>query len=262
MSDIAVALCVFAVAFFMSMAGKGGGNFYILIMLAAGISMHSAAVTSQLIMIAAAIVSVFVYHRDRKIDWKLALVLDPPTDIMAFAGGYFAGSWDASVLKTIFAISLIIVSLFMFMPAAQQKRIDRTGPGFWKRDFGGESYTVDLRFAVPITAAVGFMAGAVGISGGTFKIPLMVLACGVPMKTAVATSSAMVGVTALMGFMGHFASGSIDFATALPLALAGFLGGLAGSRNALKTKPENLKKIFASVNLLAGILMLFSLFMK
>lgn len=70
----------------------------------------------------------------------------------------------------------------------------------------------------------------VGISGGSFKIPLMVLLCGVPMKIAVGTSSLMVGLTALMGFLGHSIAGHFDWRIALPVAIAGLLGGVVGGK--------------------------------
>ena len=99
--------------------------------------------------------------------------------------------------------------------------------------------------ALPITAATGWIAGMVGISGGAFKVPLMVLACGVPMRVAVGTSSAMIAVTALMGLLGHSAAGDFDAAWVIPASLAAFTGGLAGGTVSLKTKSKNLQRIFA-----------------
>ncbi len=99
----------------MAMVGKGGGNFYVLIMLLTGISMHNAATTSQLIMIFTSITAMLVFHKNKKVDWKLALIIDPPTDIMAFIGGYFSGTINAITLKILFALILIIISIFMFI---------------------------------------------------------------------------------------------------------------------------------------------------
>ncbi|PLX32301.1 MAG: sulfite exporter TauE/SafE family protein, partial [Clostridiales bacterium] len=103
--------------------------------------------------------------------------------------------------------------------------------------------------------AVGFFAGAIGISGGAFKVPLMVLLCGVPMEIAVWTSSAMVATTALKGFAGHMVHGSFDPAFALPLVAMAIAGGFIGSKCAIKSRPRNLKKIFAATNLLAAVIM-------
>jgi hypothetical protein len=51
---------------------------------------------------------------------------------------------------------------------------ERAGPrpkrsGFRRREFGEEKYTVNLWLALPITAVTGLVAGAVGLSGGSFN---------------------------------------------------------------------------------------------
>jgi uncharacterized membrane protein YfcA len=75
----------------------------------------------------------------------------------------------------------------------------------------------------------------------------------------VGTSSAMVAVTALMGLLGHSFNGHIDLSFALPLMAIAIVGGIIGGSFALKSKPKNLKKIFALTNLAAGIIMIISI---
>ena len=243
----------------MAMVGKGGGNFYILTMVTAGISMHHAATTSQLIMMLTATISMLIFNQNKRIDWKLAFIIDPATDIMAFVGGYLAGGFQGYILKMMFAISLIIVTIFMFIPAKNRKVNSKNKFGYWKRDFGDYQYVVNLWLAIPIASIVGFFAGAIGISGGSFKIPLMVLACGVPIEVAVGTSSAMIAVTALMGFIGHGLHGNINLQLAIPLVIAAVAGGLIGSRLAIKSKAKNLKLLFAIINLIAAVSMIISI---
>jgi uncharacterized membrane protein YfcA len=59
----------------------------------------------------------------------------------------------------------------------------------------------------------------VGASGGSFLVPLMVLACGVPMHAAVGTASVLIAVTAMMGFTGHALQGDFNLLRAIPLAV-------------------------------------------
>jgi len=108
---------------------------------------------------------------------------------------------------------------------------------------------------IPTTAAIGFAAGMVGVSGGSFKIPLMVLACGVPMRVAVGTSSVMVAATALMGFLGHTISGDFNATWAIPLVLVALVGGLLGAKFSIKARPGKLKLIFAYTTLAAAVFM-------
>lgn len=252
---VIVGAIVLLVAVLMAMTGRGGGNFYVPVLVASGMSMHGAATTAQLILLATAIAAVLVFHRYRKIDWKLALVLDPPTDIMAFVGGYYAHNIGGMALKLVFVGALVLAGFFMLRPVRMQAANRRCGFGFWRRQYDGDEYIVNLWFAIPITAATGLIAGMVGVSGGSFKIPLMVLACGVPMSIAVGTSSAMVAATAVMGFAGHAVRGDFDPASAIPLVVVAVVGGLLGGRLSVRTRPKNLKRIFAYTTLAAAVFM-------
>jgi len=86
----------------------------------------------------------------------------------------------------------------------------------------------------------------------------MVLACGVPMRIAVGTSSAMVAATALMGFSGHLLGGDFNPHLAVPIAVVAVVGGILGGKFSLKTNPENLKRIFAYTTLVASAFMIFN----
>src|SRR6056297_246158 len=249
-------IVMFIIATFMAMVGKGGGNFYLLAMISAGVSMTHAATTSQLIMMTTAGVSMLVFNKSKRIDWKLALIIDPATDVMAFVGGYLAGGFDEHILRLIFAGVLIVVSFFMFLPVKERKISSTNKFGYWKREFNGYNYVVNLWFAIPIAALTGFFAGAIGISGGSFKVPLMVLACGVPITVAVGTSSAMVAVTALTGFLGHSLHGNINLGLSIPLALIAVVGGIVGSRTAININSKNLKLVFALINTAAAVFMI------
>ncbi|MDY0235112.1 MAG: sulfite exporter TauE/SafE family protein [Gudongella sp.] len=255
-SVILISIIILVIAISMSMVGKGGGNFYVLVMVLAGVSMHNAATTSQLIMMGTSITSMIIFNKNKKVDWKLALIIDPPTDIMAFVGGYFAGNIEGTTLKLMFAILLVIISIFMFIPIKEKPLKQTDKFGYWNRTFGKYKYTVNLWITLPITAIVGFFAGAIGISGGAFKIPLMVMLCGIPMEIAIGTSSAMVAATAFMGFLGHSINGDFNPQLAIPLTVVAVIGGLIGSKYAIKSKPKNLKIIFALTNLLAAIIMI------
>jgi uncharacterized membrane protein YfcA len=109
---------------------------------------------------------------------------------------------------------------------------------------------------MPVTILTGFGSGMVGVSGGSFLVPLMVLACGVPMHTAVGTASTLIASSALMGFAGHAIQGDFNPSWAIPLAIITIIGGLVGGKLALKTKPKHLKKLFAYTNWLAAMFMI------
>jgi len=203
-------IAILGLAILMTMTGRGGGNFYVPVLVACGAPMHQAAASGQLILLATAAAATLLFHKNRTVDWRLALAIDPPTDIMAFVGGYLSGYVGGITLKLVMASLLVVAGFCMLIKVKDRPRPATRRFGFWQRKFGHDTYTVNLWLALPITAVTGLVAGAVGISGGSFKVPLMVLACGVPMRVAVGTSSIMVAATAAMGLAGHATQGHFN----------------------------------------------------
>ena len=253
---IILAIVVFLIALVMTMTGRGGGNFYVVALIITGQTIYNSATMGQFILMLTAVAGMLIFHKHKLIDWKLALVIDPPTDIMAFVGGYFSGHISGFYLKIIFAALLVLAGFLMLIKISNRPIKKDKKFGFWHRTYGENKYVVNLWLVIPITAIVGLASGALGISGGSFKVPLMVLLCGIPMRIAVGTSAAMVAATALMGFIGHTASGHFDSHLAIPLGIAAVTGGILGGKLAIKTKPKNLKAIFAYTTLAAAVFMI------
>jgi uncharacterized membrane protein YfcA len=253
--NFAVAAGVLGISVLTAAVGRGGGNFYVPLLIAAGLPVHQAATIAQLILVTTALSSLLVFGIRGTVDWKRALVIDPPTDVMALVGGYFAHRFSSGMLKIVLSVLLVASGLLMLFPIKGGAWSRSRGRGFWQRSFRECRYTVNLWLTIPITALTGLVAGMVGISCGSFKIPLMVLLCGVPMRVAVGTSSAMVAATALMGLIGHAAGGDLVVnwrVFALAALAAG--GGLAAGALSLKTRPEALKMLFAFTLAAAGFM--------
>lgn len=257
-----VLAAIMGLAVLMTMTGRGGGNFYVPVLVACGLPMHQAAASGQFILLATAAAATLLFYRNRTVDWKLAVVIDLPTDIMAFVGGYFSAYVGGTTLKLVMASLLVVAGFCMLVKVKDRPRPSTSRFGFWQRQFGEDTYTVNLWLALPITALAGLAAGAVGVSCGSFKVPLMVVVCGVPMRIAVGTSSIMVASTAAMGLAGHATQGHFDAHWAIPMACAAVVGGILGSRFALKTKQHNLKTLFAVTTLAAAVFMATNAFLS
>ncbi len=251
---IAVA-SVLVISALMSMTGRGGGNFYVPILILCGLTMLQAATTGQFILLMTSLAATLFFAKKGRVDWKLALLIDPPTNVMALFGGYYAHLLPVDLLKAIFAVVLFLAGIFMLYPVKERSINKSKRLGYWHRRFDDDEYTVNLWLTVPITTVAGVVAGMTGISGGSFKVPLMVLLCGVPMRVAVGTSAAMVATTALMGLIGHAIAGDFNVAWAVPLGLTAVMGGMVGARVTLRTKPTTLKKVFAYTTFAAALFM-------
>jgi len=254
---IIVGFLIFIVAVAMTMVGKGGGNFYVVILAIAGVPMHEAATTGQFILFSASVAAMIVFQKNKSVSWRLAVLIGTFTALSALGGGYFSHLFSGFALKLIFAVMLIIAGAVMLVPVAEHRTsaINKHFGVIPVRS-GTEIYGVNLWIALPVTILTGFGSGMVGVSGGSFLVPLMVLACGVPMHTAVGTASTLIAATAFMGFTGHAVQGDFNPSWAVPLAIITVVGGILGGKLALSTKPKHLKKLFAYTNWLAALFMI------
>ena len=256
-----VSCLIFIVAVAMTMVGKGGGNFYVVILAIANIPMHQAATTGQFILFSASIAAMVIFQKNKSVSWALAVLIGSFTALSALGGGYFSHLFSGFILKIIFAVMLLITGLVMLIPVSERKNSKENNHiGIINIKSGDEIYGVNLLIAIPSTILTGFASGMVGVSGGSFLVPLMVLACGVSMHTAVGTASALIATTALMGFAGHAVQGDFNPSWAVPLAFVTIIGGIIGGKIALKSKPKNLKRLFAYTNWIAALFMILNAF--
>ncbi|RKX35646.1 MAG: sulfite exporter TauE/SafE family protein [Verrucomicrobia bacterium] len=259
-----LAVVFLLVSTLFSMIGMGGGILYVPILLFSGFGMSSAPAISLTLIAATSLAALSNFWKNNKVDWKLALVIDPPTDIMAFVGGYFSALVSDGILRTILVVVLMIAGTLMLKnrKAALLPKVGNEHWWLWHREFHGERYTVNLPLVLTATALIGVLSGMLGITGGIIKLPILVLLCGVPMDIAIATSTVMVAVTALSGLTGHALNGQVDWRTGLVLAVAAVAGGLIGSRISLSMDKVKLKKWFGGIVWLIAIRMLFQLIIK
>ena len=143
---------------------------------------------------------------------------------------------------------LLIGAYFMYRPVKERARSESDGRWWhWQRTGVAEPYTINVLIIVPIMIVAGFVAGMLGVGGGLIKVPAVVLLGGVPMRIAVGSSSLMIGVTALTGFVGHLLQGHFDLTLTLPLAAGVLIGSQIGPRLSVKTDRTRLKKYFAFI---------------
>lgn len=253
---VIISLLVFVVAIAMTMVGKGGGNFYVVILAIANIPMHEAATTGQFILFSASIAAMIIFQKSKSVSWPLAILVGASTALSALGGGYFSHLFSGFSLKLLFVVMLLAAGAVMLIPFPEDQKIaGNKRAGVITIKSGSETYRVSLWISLPATVLTGFASGMVGVSGGSFLVPLMVLACGVPMHAAVGTASTLIAATSFMGFTGHAVQGHFNPSWAIPLAVITVVGGIVGGELSLKTKPKYLKRLFAFTNWLAALFM-------
>lgn len=245
------------IAFVMTMTGRGGGNFYVLTLVISGLSMNIAASTGQFILMCSSFMAAILFSKQKMNHWKLTILLGVLIFISAMMGGFLGQYFNEKVLKLLFAIAMFIAALFMLRKPKQKLKNNHK----WVLILTSnkESYQVNLLVTVPIVLLTGLISGMVGVSGGSFLVPLMILTMSVPMQVAIGTSTMLVFISAAAGFFGHLGAGFFNYELALPLALGGVIGGFAGAKMALKSKPKNLKYLFAGTQIVASVIMIINI---
>jgi len=261
---IIACIVVLILAIPFSMVGQGGGSTYVPVLLVAGMSFYTASTTSLFIIMMASLGATLVFGRKKTVDWKLLFAIVPLAILGSFAGGYVAQFVSVTVLKIIFAAVLIIAAFFMLRPVKEGQTpsfMPRWKP--WNRTCGEHQYQVSMGLLIPAMGLAGFIAGMIGVGGGLFVLPLLILLFGCPTRIAIGVSSTYVGIAALPGFVGHLVGGSaFNIWIALPLAAAAFAGASLGPRLSLKTSLPRLRVILAIVLIALAVWMAVNIFMK
>ncbi|MEN8693214.1 MAG: TSUP family transporter [Akkermansiaceae bacterium] len=109
-----------------------------------------------------------------------------------------------------------------------------------------------------IGVAAGLLGALCGVGGGLVMVPAFVMALGMTQKSAVATSLAVIVVTALSGTISNMTSASklIDWKLVLITGIGAGLAAWFGADLMRSLKSPMLTKIFAITVIFFGVLML------
>lgn len=99
---------------------------------------------------------------------------------------------------------------------------------------------------VGIGGLAGLLSGLLGVGGGLVTVPGLHELGGLPLKRAIATSLACVGIFALPATLAHWAQGNIDWATAGWLSLGVVPGARIGAVLAMRAGDRRLRQSVAA----------------
>lgn len=239
----------FITAFFYSMVGFGGGSTYLALLALFAFpyeAMPKVALVCNLV-----VVSGGCYFFVKSGYFSARKVL--PFIVSSIPFAYFGG--QLSIGKEVFTL-LLALSLGV---AALRMLLSQDGFKLRKEVSWKQAWLV----GIPVGAALGGLAGLIGIGGGIFLLPVLYLLGWANAKEAAAAASFFILVNSIAGLVGQFAKNPefADWTFLIPLALAVFLGGQIGSRIGSGTMPKVVLQrvagvliLFVSARLLWGLL--------
>ncbi len=252
----------FVAGAFGALLGLGGGVFLVpFLVFVIGLPMHQAIATSIVAVIATSSAGAAMNLERRTVNMRLGMILEIATVAGAIFGGITANTLSAGILTRLFSGLLFSVAILMIWRirranGREPANADGILAGSFVDNATGKAVVYTVK-KVPACLAVSLVAGNVsgllGVGGGIFKVPVMNMLSGVPIKAATATSNFMIGVTAAASAFIYFAHGHLNPFVASTAALGVLAGSATGVRISRRIHSTALTWIFAIVLLVISI---------
>ncbi len=234
--------------------GLGGGIIFVPVLLLMGLEPTEAVAISLIGIIAGSVGASTVYVDKGLSNVRLGLLLEITTATGAIIGAIVATYLEEWVLMVIFAIIVYFSGYRMIRSPETIVHPSEDARGryafSYRDEASGEDVSYELqhvRGGMALCTVAGMISSMTGVGGGMVKVPLMNLYMHVPMKTASATSSYMIGITAFSGAITYFLGGQVLLEYAAGIAIGAFLGSLAGTVVTRRINARHLRKYFSVV---------------
>ena len=249
---VLIAPLFFGISLIYSSVGFGGGSSYIAILVFLGISLFAVPPVAQILNIIVAGMAMITFAKAKYLSIKFSLPFMSSVPF-AFLAGTIALTEEG--LALIFVLALFAASGALLLSGMKGKSgKSQENKNIEKESRLWETSKRPLLIGIPSGAIIGVVAGLVGIGGGIWLSPLVILTGMADPKRAAATSSLFIVANSVAGFLGQSMSKPIDFAILLPLALVVVAGALIGSRlGAFKFDHDKIRIIVGAVVGVAGL---------
>ena len=230
-----LALCVlmgaaFFAGFIDSVAG-GGGLLSLPATLLMGLPPHLALGTGKFMAAVGTTASFITYARNKAVVWRVAAVGVVFSFLGSAAGSETALRVDNAVLGKVILVLLPLAALMTFMPVRKGTREKAIGP-------------FALYVLTPVIClAIGFYDGFFGPATGSFMLLSLHFALGLNLIAASATAKAFNLASNVSSLAVFLLSGKVYWFAAIPMAIANMAGNILGSRLALRSGPQLVRRM-------------------
>ena len=234
---------LFLIALLYSSVGHGGASGYLAILSLTIYAEYDSGWLKQhawALNLVVAAIAFYHYKKAGFFDLKLTFPFILASIPFAIIGGYM--KVDGVFYDTLLSITLVWAAYKLL----QVKEEDSTTV------FQAPS----LRYAAPIGGGIGLMSGVIGVGGGLFLSPILLLKKWADPKTAAATAALFIWVNSRAGLVGAGISGQlvIQMEILLPFVIAVLLGGFIGAKYGSENAHQSLiRKLLIVVLIIASL---------
>ena len=245
----------FFIGIIASMTGVGGGIFIVPILtFFYAFVVNSATGTSLTSIIFTSIASTLNYAKQKRIYFKTGATLIITTAPGAYLGAWLATIMEERTLGLVFGVFLILVAIRMIISALRTKAQKQAQSVRTDTELLHSGKTIIIGAGLSFFGGVA--SGLLGIGGGTLVVPILIVAMGMPIHYATATSMFTMIFTSISGVAKYVQADLINFPVALLLATGTIFGAQVGAYTSKKISGKNLSLIFGIMLVVAGINMI------
>ncbi|MFP4596891.1 MAG: sulfite exporter TauE/SafE family protein [Persicimonas sp.] len=224
-----------------SSVGLGGGSSYTALLAILGASHAVIPGVSLTLNAVVTLLGSINYIRQGHARFRLIAAFVVTSVPMAYLGGSLEIA--PQLFYAILLATLVLVALRIYLVPDPKLDLD-LGP------------RTKIIAALLIGAILGLIAGIVGIGGGIYLVPIIIILGLGDAKEAAATGAIFIFVNSLGGLAAHLQRGAVEPAEIWPLVVAVVLGGFIGSHlGAARFEKETVRRVLGVVILFAIVLL-------
>jgi uncharacterized membrane protein YfcA len=241
MNNFFLSLLVFIIAMVYSSAGFGGASGYLVAMNFFCIPVNVMSSTALVLNIVAASISFTNYTRAGHFRPRLLVPFLITSVPAAFIGGTIKLSEQTYTTLLYIVLTYLAMRMVLFPTLTEALH--------WK------PRPVPLWAALLSGAAIGLLSGILGIGGGIFLSPLIILMQWGDSKQAAASAGGFIAINSISGLAGRFANGTLAFGGfGFSLLAVGLLGALIGSQlGAIKFSGAGVRRALGTILTIAVV---------
>lgn len=240
-SEILITLAVFAVAVLYSSVGHGGASGYLGVMAFLAVSPSVTRPTALVLNLFVASIAFVQFYRAKHFDWKIFAPFAAASIPFAFIGGTI--QLPTTIYKIILGAVLILAAVRLAIHIKSES--EPREPKIW--------------LCLVLGALIGLVSGLVGVGGGIFLTPILLLFNWTETKRAAGISALFILVNSISGLLGNYAQvlqlpSNVWFWIAAAI-IGGIIGSTFGSR---RFQSLTLRRVLAVGLLIAGLKLIFT----
>ncbi len=233
-----IIFAIFLVAILYSSVGHGGASGYLAVMALLAVAPEITRPTSLILNLFVASIGTIQFYRAGHFSWRIFLPFAAASIPMAVVGGMI--QLPTSVYKIVLGVVLLLAAVRLAIKLKNDEQVNQP----------------PILACLLIGAIIGLLSGLVGVGGGIFLTPVLLLMRWAETRVAAGVSVLFILVNSAAGLVGQYQRGALD---GLPsevwlwiaaAAVGGFIGSTLGST---KFDSITMRRLLAAVLLFAGV---------